>query len=122
MSNIKAIFIDIDRTLVCKIDNKPYIAPGNKESIQKAKSHGISVILTTGRTLTTTIPVAKEIGVLDDYLIVTGGGTIVKNGEIIHEVYLSEESTQLISTFIKKHNLYGQYYKEDKYYLYNLLI
>ena len=117
MSNIKAIFIDIDRTLVYRIDDIPYIAPGTIESIQKARRHGISVILATGRSLPMAIPVAKQIGVYDDYMITSGGGTIIKNGEIIEDINLSNESTQIISAFLQEHNIYGQYYQGDKYYI-----
>ena len=117
MNKIKLIFIDIDGTLGYRINNTTYIPPENCKAIQKAREQGIQIILTTGRPYHTTLPVFKQIGQVNDYLIVMGGGTIIKNDEIIDEIYLSEESTQTIKRFIKENNLYCQFYKGNKYFI-----
>ncbi len=61
----KLIGIDLDGTL---LNSYGEITKENKEAIEKAKSRGIEVILTSGRMSSSVMEIAKEIG-LQNYII-----------------------------------------------------
>ena len=118
MADIKIIFLDVDDTLLCNRSvTERYIPPENIEMIHRAKSKGIHVVLTTGRSLPITIPIAKEVGLENDYIICTGGAVISHQGKIHRDDILTNTTTQRLTEFIVENNIYSQYYKGDHYYV-----
>ena len=111
MSEIKLICVDVDGTLVCPTnENQQFIPPENIASIQKCTEHGIHVCVTTGRPRKSALEIAKLAGIEHDYVISYNGGIIMKNGEIIQENRINDETTVKLNEIIKKYNLYAQYY------------
>ncbi|WP_026908894.1 Cof-type HAD-IIB family hydrolase [Paucisalibacillus globulus] len=72
MPDIKLIALDMDGTLLTtehEVDSR------TKEAIQKALAKGVHVVLSTGRSLGTSYPIAKELD-LTSYLVTCNGGEI----------------------------------------------
>ncbi len=80
---IRALFIDIDGTLVGANDT---VSPGNRAAIDKARAKGVEVVLCTGRTRHTAQPVAEQLGPPLGYVVTSNGGVAMHLGrnEVLH--------------------------------------
>lgn len=67
---IRALFLDIDGTLV---DRREIISPRVHSALDQARRQGCEVVLSTGRTRFTAMPVVEQIQPLPDYLIAANG-------------------------------------------------
>lgn len=74
-SNIRALFLDIDGTLV-GTDNR--ISEAVLRAVAKAQEQGIRIGLCTGRTRYTAEPVAAQLWRPPDYLIVSNGAVAIE--------------------------------------------
>lgn len=78
MNKYKALFLDVDGTLV----SQKKISPGNREAIFKALKAGIKITITSGRGSFMVIPMAHDLYIDafgDSYSIVLNGSEIIKN-------------------------------------------
>jgi hydroxymethylpyrimidine pyrophosphatase-like HAD family hydrolase len=78
---IELLALDVDGTVIRRDGT---IAPEDLAAAARARRHGITVILATGRILSGTLPVARELG-LDAEIISAGGASITHSatGEVI---------------------------------------
>lgn len=82
-TTIRAIFIDIDGTLV-GADNR--VAPRVLTALDTARAKGCEIVLCTGRARHTTQPIAEQIGRSPGYAVTSNGGVAMHLGtnEILH--------------------------------------
>ncbi|MEH7391859.1 HAD family hydrolase [Bacillus sp. JJ1503] len=115
--NVRAIFIDMDGTLL-KASNS--ISSRNKEAINRLINQGVKVFLATGRHYDITVPYHKEIG-LQTPMICLNGAAIhdAESGRIIQmkTVRLNEERFHNLTAEspcnVIIHTANGIYYKES---------
>ncbi len=69
-SPIRALFLDIDGTIA---DRREVISPRVLNAISAARRQGCEVVLSTGRTRYTAMPIVRQIDPLPDYLIAANG-------------------------------------------------
>ena len=81
---IRALFIDIDGTLVGADET---VSPGNRQAIVRARAKGVEVVLCTGRTRHTAQPVAEQLGPPLGYVVTSNGGVAMHLGtnEVLHK-------------------------------------
>lgn len=70
--NYKLLALDIDGTI---LNSKGQLTARTRQAIAQAKKRGVQVMLATGRRLTSTLPIAEELG-LNQYLVVHNGAVI----------------------------------------------
>lgn len=80
-SNKKILFTDLDGTL---LNDEKQISPGNQAAIDEALSKGHAIVISTGRSLTSALALAKRLGFSgeDCYVIAWNGGQIY---DLYHE-------------------------------------
>lgn len=100
MSKYKAIFLDIDRTIIATAGSLP--SAKLRQSITKVKKSGRYVCLATARQFSKTRHIASFLG-LDDPCVVSGGAQIVsaKNGEFIKEYPIDRQKLGKILALLK---------------------
>lgn len=103
MKQYKLIAIDIGGTLLSD-DNK--ISKRNIDAINRARKHGIMIVLITARMYSSTKYISKTIGA--DYGIFGNGNVIMnlKNRKIIYKSYIDKNLVQSLITFAKNNELY----------------
>jgi Cof subfamily protein (haloacid dehalogenase superfamily) len=82
-ARIRALFLDIDGTLV---GGDSRVTPGVVSAIHRARSAGCEVVLCTGRTRFRTVPVAEQLGRPLGYAVTSNGGVLAHlgTGEIVY--------------------------------------
>jgi len=98
MNNIKAIFFDIDGTLVSFETHR--IPPSTREAIDILRKQGTKLIIATGRPL-------SDINNLDDlvfdgYITLNGAYCITNNEEVIHRHSISKEALKNLSVYMSE--------------------
>lgn len=84
----KLVALDIDYTLL-GADQR--IAPKDLEAVRRCIDHGVEVVLATGRTKPTTVPVAEQIGPDIPMICNTGGIIYDTGGNVIRRLTLPME-------------------------------
>ncbi|WP_278035109.1 Cof-type HAD-IIB family hydrolase [Flavobacterium nitratireducens] len=99
----KMLVLDMDDTL---LNDDHIISEENRAMLAKAKEKGVKIILASGRPTPAMIEYARDLGLMDSYMISFNGAVItdLKNDEVIFEQSLTQEQI---------HNLYD-YSKEKK--------
>lgn len=87
-NSIRAIFIDVDGTLVGLED---HVTPRVRAAIDAARALGCEVVLCTGRSRFTAQPIAKQISPPFGYLVCSNGGVTMhlETGEILYRHLLT---------------------------------
>ena len=82
-AQIRALFLDIDGTLV---GEDSQISPGVRAAIRRAREHGCEVVLCTGRTRYRTVPIANQFDPPRGYAVTSNGGVLthIETGEILY--------------------------------------
>lgn len=117
---IKAIFCDLDETL---IDTNHQVLPQNKEAIKQAQAKGVKFIVCSGRGVQLCEDVLKQLDLLgkeNEYLSAFNGGTIVDLGTN-QELYfkgLSFEITKLLFEYGFDQGFCMMVFTSDNIYLY----
>jgi Cof subfamily protein (haloacid dehalogenase superfamily) len=95
--------VDLDGTL---LRNDKSIAPEDLAAIRAAPAHGIAVTIATGRLLTGTLPIARELA-LSTPLVCADGGLMVEaeTGATLHRIAISVEHAQLALDAMLAHGL-----------------
>ena len=105
MSKIKLICLDLDGTLIDNTDQSNlYVPQENINAIQKAVKHGIHICLATSRGRISTLKIAHEVGIEDQFMITYNGAIILKGNEKLFESEFGGESLQRILKIIKENN------------------
>lgn len=84
----KLVALDIDYTLLGS-DQK--IAPADLDAVRRCIDRGVEVVLATGRTKPTTVPVAEQIGTSIPMICNTGGIIFDAEGEVVRRMTLPFE-------------------------------
>lgn len=101
---IKALFFDIDGTLVSF--NTHQIPASTVEAIAEARRRGVKIIIATGRprVLINNLQALQERGLIDAYVTVNGGYCFVGN-EVISHKPLSEQSVHTILNYTSQQGI-----------------
>lgn len=98
--NKKAIFIDIDGTL---INHHGKIPDSARNAIEIARKNGHVVFICTGRSRAEIPEVIFEMNL--DGIIGAAGGYVELEGKAIHEVYIPKEEVAHIVSFFEAHDI-----------------
>lgn len=106
---IRAVFLDLDGTLLRGIDT---ISARNLQAIQRIRERGVIPVITTGRPAGETDFVVRATGA-DQYLIVMNGLTVYENYRtrtVLREAALSEEAVEFLIPWLLEQNLFFEAY------------
>ncbi|NLK62576.1 MAG: HAD family phosphatase [Fusobacteria bacterium] len=117
MEKIKAIFIDLDGTL---LNTEKKISELNKKVIKKLIEKGISVHIATGRSYYSMKSYKDELG-LDTEIICYNGAKIIDGltEETINEILLKEDVSKKIIEIGRKNNIHMNVFQNEKLYVEN---
>jgi len=110
---IKALFFDIDGTLVSFNTHK--IPASTIEAIAKVKEKGIKVFIATGRPMV----VINNLGTLefDGYVTMNGAYCLAGKSEVIYKNSIPDEDLQTLVNRIKKKTITSTFVSEKKMYM-----
>lgn len=101
MQNVnKAIFVDIDGTLV---NDNGVIPESARHAIQAARNKGNLVFICTGRSIAEIYPDILDVGF--DGIIGAAGGYIEHGNEVLLHERIQKEQVQLLVDFFNKHEI-----------------
>lgn len=108
----KFVAIDLDGTL---LNSYGEVTKDTKEALLKAKSQGVEIVLSSGRPISSTESLAKELGV-DNYLISGNGAAVydIKNQKLIWDRFLSKEQVLNIAKLCEENSFFYNVYTEDE--------
>lgn len=108
----KFVAIDLDGTL---LNSYGEVTKDTKKALLKAKSQGVEIVLSSGRPISSTESLAKEIGV-DNYLISGNGAAVydIKNQKLIMDRFLSKEQVLNIAKLCEENSFFYNVYTEDE--------
>lgn len=99
--NKKAIFLDIDGTL---INHRGQIPDSAVKAIEEARKNGHAIFVCTGRSRAEISEVIFEMNL--DGIIGAAGGYVELEGKAIHEVYIPKEEVAHIVHFFEQHHIH----------------
>ncbi len=102
MPNIKLIALDQDGTL---LDDKGIVSRRNIQAVQTAVSQGIQVIIATGKTYASAVPVMAKLGIQAPGVFTQGLVVCNADGSVRHERALDKKTAVQLIQFAKDHNL-----------------
>ncbi|MBR6090491.1 MAG: HAD family hydrolase [Anaerolineaceae bacterium] len=118
MQNVKAIFFDVDGTLVSYTDHK--VHPKDLESFQKLRDKGIRLFIASGRDF----EIPAEAAVLDPvrpymdgFIGVNGQRSMTADGTIISSHELDHDDVCAVRRCCEENGLAMLYYYEDRVYV-----
>lgn len=112
---IKAIFFDIDGTLVSFKTHR--IPETTINSLKQLKEKNIKLFIATGRPPFHLENLISEVGDLfDGYLTFNGQYCFDKDGKIIHEEYLNKNDLAQFINFVKNTNIACGFMEKDYFY------
>ena len=109
----KLLFTDLDGTVL----NYGELRENVRRTVEKLKKNGITVVVTTGRPYCTALPIARQLGLDDGYLIVFNGSQIYHNGELVYNDKLSKERLEFIVKNGRRLNASQVVWSGDKLYV-----
>ena len=100
----KLIAIDLDGTL---LNSYGEVSEENVKAIEKAKSQGIEIVLTSGRMSTSVLSIAEEIGA-NNYIIAGNGALIydLKKDKILYNQCIPKEKVLKIIKICEENSIY----------------
>ena len=98
-NKIKAVFFDIDGTLVSFTTHT--VPDSAREAIKRLRERGIKVFIATGRLLRHT-DVVRDIEV-DGYITVNGSYCLTSSGEVIYEQAFPQQTVERIFSFMEQY-------------------
>ncbi|MBE8712184.1 Cof-type HAD-IIB family hydrolase [Sphingobacterium hungaricum] len=99
--NIKAVFFDIDGTLLSFKTHE--VSPTTEEALAQLKEKGIKVFVSTGRSINS-IDHIKYLG-FDGYITFNGGYCVSQEGHVLHRNPIAKEDIQSILDYAKNESL-----------------
>lgn len=108
----KFVAIDLDGTL---LNSYGEVTQNTKQALLKAKSQGVEIVLSSGRPISSTESLAKELGV-DNYLISGNGAAVydIKNQKLIMDRFLNKEQVLNIAKLCEDNSFFYNVYTEDE--------
>lgn len=111
MGRIKMIALDMDGTL---LNSKRQVSEKNRDALHEALDKGIIVALSSGRSLSTIIPIAKELGVVGPVVSCNGAYTVDKNLVEVTHHGLCEEARDFVLDFAEGSGVHTNFYSREK--------
>lgn len=111
MTNRRAVFLDVDGTLIDEVGQVPASAA---EAIRGARAHGHLVLLSTGRSLVELWPRILDIGF--DGLIAASGAYVSVGGEVLVRHRLSPRQVDHVAGFFADNGVDCYFQAEDGVY------
>ncbi len=111
---IKMIATDIDGTIL------PYggeFSPALKECIKNLTKSGIKVVLVTGRMHSSTVPIAKILGLETPVISYQGGLVKEINGKTLCQANLNEDYAKEIIKWARENNIHLNLYRDDELFV-----
>lgn len=101
------IALDVDGTL---LNDQFELTEGNKEAVRKAHTLGAKIVLCTGRSPASTLPLLKELG-LEGYSINHNGAATIhswgtENAELVHEFAFSVKQIEPLVHYCREHGIH----------------
>lgn len=108
----KFVAIDLDGTL---LNSYGEVTPATKEALLKAKQKGVEIVLSSGRPISSTESLARELGV-DNYLISGNGAAVydIQNQKLIWDRFLTKEQVLNIAKLCEDNSFFYNVYTEDE--------
>lgn len=108
----KFVAIDLDGTL---LNSYGEVSKDTKEALLKAKNQGVEIVLSSGRPISSTESLARELGV-DNYLISGNGAAVydIKNQKLIMDRFLTKEQVLNIAKLCEENSFFYNVYTEDE--------
>lgn len=113
---IKLVALDLDDTL---LNDELEIPQENIEAIDRAREHGVDVIIATGRMYCRAMPYAQELGMAPDQVMISYNGAMVRriNGDFISHTPLEEDTALAIIKYCQERNWTLNAYYNDQLYV-----
>jgi len=108
--NIKAVFFDIDGTLVSFKTHD--VAASTEEAIEQLKNKGIKVFVSTGRSINS-IDHIKYLG-FDGYITFNGGYCLSQEGHILYRNAIDKSDIQSVLSYAKEKSLSFSFMSEKE--------
>lgn len=109
---IKLLALDIDGTIL----KKDYsLSERVKETIQKASSSGVKVVLATGRMYSATTFITEELG-LDTPVLTYSGGLVRSSNEVFYEKMIPDNIARKVIKELKNFDIQLNLYLNDELY------
>lgn len=114
--DIKAVFFDIDGTLVSLETHK--INQSTIESIKTLHSKGIKIFISTGRPkiIINNIKPLEELGVISGYITMNGACCFLGD-RVIYKKPIDKDSVKTIAHYCKEHNIACVFVEEDRMFI-----
>lgn len=111
--DIKLIATDVDGTLVA--GDHMEIPKVNIEALRMAKEKGLTIVISTGRSLSLAAGEIEKLGCVD-YAIISNGAAVVdlKNNKVIYSCYMEKEKVKEIVNIFNKYSLVYEIYADGK--------
>lgn len=108
----KFVAIDLDGTL---LNSYGEVTPATKEALLKAKEKGVEIVLSSGRPISSTESLSRELGV-DNYLISGNGAAVydIQNQKLIWDRFLTKEQVLNIAKLCEENSFFYNVYTEDE--------
>lgn len=102
-TSYEALLLDLDGTL---LDSAGRIRPRTRESVLAAAEGGVRVMVATGRSLTSSLPVLAELG-LDSRAVIFNGAAVwcPQEGRLVEERVLANQTVERALSFAAEHDL-----------------
>lgn len=113
--NYRLIVVDMDGTL---LSNKHDISEENKRVLKEAMARGVKVAIATGRIYTSARFYAKILGIATP--IIACNGAFIRDDDRDKVIYcnpMKQEDVIKIAKLCKDHEIYFQFYGQDKMYI-----
>lgn len=111
---MKAIFFDIDGTLICK--NKPKLTPQLLKSLHILRNRGVHLFISTGRHMSE----IEQLGILDQFefdgYVTMNGGYCTDGKNVIYKENIIQEDVIAIHEYLNQNGLSSLYVEEDDLY------
>lgn len=108
----KLLFTDLDGTVL----NGGQFRENVRRTVEKLKQGGVTVVVATGRPYCTALPIARELGLDDGYMIVFNGSQIYFKGQLVYNDMLSKERLRFIVESGRRLNASQVVWLGDKLY------
>ena len=97
----KMLVLDMDDTL---LNDDHIISDENRAMLAQAKEKGVHIILASGRPTPAMIEYARDLGLMDSYMISFNGAVVtdLKNNEVIFEQSLTQEQIHALYDYSKE--------------------
>ena len=111
---IQLIALDLDGTL---LDASEAISPANRSAIERARAHGVHVVLVTGRGADAPLAFGRDLGLTDP--IICAHGALTKDCPSGHDrrhVAIPREYATALIEFAQEHGLDAAVYTDERFH------